>query len=222
VFFTAILEKPKGPCIVNLLKMHYNFIEIGTSDFDTEIQTCSDSAIGLSVDPILHYLQRLPSKPHVMRILGAVSDSDGFADVYFVPPEIIERHGFPEWVRGCNSIGKPHPTVFNLLKNAGADPTAFIQKTQIPQFSMCSFLQMYQVSSCDYLKIDTEGHDVIILSNYIESIQKQITKPATRICFEANELTHSVLTDGIIALLMDIGYEVEKRDGSNIFMRFSK
>ena len=201
--------------------MHYNFIEIGTSDFDTEIQTCSDTAVGLSVDPILYYLQRLPSKPNVMRVLGAISDSDGFTDVYFVPPEIIERHAFPEWVRGCNSIGAPHPTVFNLLKQAGANPLDFIRKTQIPQFSICTFLQMYQVSSCDYLKIDTEGHDVVILSNYIEAIQKQITKPAARICFEANELTHSVLTEGIVALLCEIGYQLEKKEGGNIYLTFS-
>jgi hypothetical protein len=202
--------------------MHYNFIEIGTSDFDTEIQTCADSAVGLSIDPILYYLQRLPSKQHVMRVLGAISDSDGFTDVYFVPPEMIELHRLPDWVRGCNSIGAPHPTVFNLLKNAGADPAAFIRKTKIPQFSMCTLLQMYNVSSCDYLKIDTEGHDVVILSNYIEAIQKQITKPAARICFEANELTHSILTEGIVSLLNDIGYEVEKRGEGNIYLNYTK
>lgn len=200
--------------------MHYNFIEIGTSDFETEIQTCPDSAIGLSVDPILYYLQRLPAKPNVMRILAAISDSDGFTDVYHVPPEIIQQCNLPTWVRGCNSIGKPHPTVYNLLKDNGADPNAFIQKTRIPQFSMCTFLQMYNVSSCDYLKIDTEGHDVVILSNYIEAIQKHITKPALRICFEANELTNSILTEGIIALLTDIGYEIEKRCDSNVYMKY--
>lgn len=202
--------------------MHYNFIEIGTSDFDTEIQTCPDTAVGLSVDPILYYLQRLPSKPHVLRVLGAISDSDGYTDVYFVPPDVIERHRFPDWVRGCNSIGAPHPTVSNMLKTAGADPAAFIHKTKIPQFSMCTFLQMYNVSSCDYLKIDTEGHDVVILSNYIEAIQKQITRPAKRICFEANELTHPVLTEGVVSLLVDLGYEVEKRGEGNLYLQFTK
>lgn len=200
--------------------MHYNFIEIGTSDFDTEIQTCTESAVGLSVDPILYYIQRLPAKPHVMRVLAAVSDRDGFTDVYHVPPDLIERMGMPHWVRGCNSIGTPHPTVSNLLTSAGIDPCALIQKTKVPQFSMTSLLQMYNVSSCDYLKIDTEGHDVVILSNYIEALQQKITAPARRICFEANELTHSVLTEGIILLLCELGYVIETRDGSNVFLSY--
>jgi hypothetical protein len=202
--------------------MHYNFIEIGTSDFDTLIQTCPDSAVGLSVDPILYYLQRLPSKPNVLRVLAAISDTDGFTDVYYVPPEIIDHCHLPDWVRGCNSIGKAHPTVFNLLKNAGADPAAFIQKTKIPQFSMTTFLKMYNVSSCDYLKIDTEGHDIVILTNYIEAIRTKLTNPATRICFEANELTHTVLTETVISLLVDIGYEVEKRGEGNVYMKYVK
>jgi hypothetical protein len=201
--------------------MHYNFIEIGTSDFDTEIQTCDDSAVGISVDPILSYLQRLPAKPNVMRVLGAISDTDGFVDVYFVPPNVIEMCRLPDWVRGCNSIGKEHPTVFNMLKQAGVDPHKFIQKTKIPQFSMCSFLRMYNVSSCDYLKIDTEGHDVVILLNYITAIQTNLTKPACRICFEANELTDSVLTEHAITSLTALGYEMEKRDGSNVFMKYT-
>jgi hypothetical protein len=157
-----------------------------------------------------------------MRILAAISDKDGYTDVFFVPPALIERLGLPDWVRGCNSIGAPHPTVYNLLKANGIDPGALIQKTKIPQFSIITLLQMYNVSSCDYLKIDTEGHDVVILSNYIEALQRKITAPARRICFEANELTHSVLTEGIIMLLCELGYVVEKRDGSNVFMEFIK
>ena len=37
----------------------YDFIEIGTSDFQTLIEEASDEAIGLSVEPISYYLNKL-------------------------------------------------------------------------------------------------------------------------------------------------------------------
>ena len=36
--------------------MDYDFIEIGTSDFNTCIQTCKDSEIGLSIEPLKIYI----------------------------------------------------------------------------------------------------------------------------------------------------------------------
>ena len=199
--------------------MHYNFIEIGTSDFDTEIQTCADTDVGISVDPILFYLQRLPAKPHVMRVLAAISDSDGFVDVYHVPETNIRAYGMPDWVRGCNSIGAHHPTVAHMLQTCGIDPATVIQKTSVPKFSMTTFLRMYNVSSCDYLKIDTEGHDTVILCNYIEAVKAGITQPAKRLCFEANSLTPAALVDGTILLLTtELGYMLETRD-DNVVMR---
>jgi hypothetical protein len=41
--------------------MFFDFVEIGTSDFDTLIQKAGDTDIGISIDPIDEYLERLPS-----------------------------------------------------------------------------------------------------------------------------------------------------------------
>jgi hypothetical protein len=35
--------------------MKYDFIEIGTSDFDTEIENCDDNKKGLSIEPVKIY-----------------------------------------------------------------------------------------------------------------------------------------------------------------------
>ena len=43
----------------------YDFIEIGTSDFQTLIEEASDEAIGLSVEPISYYLNKLPNPKNV-------------------------------------------------------------------------------------------------------------------------------------------------------------
>ena len=46
---------------------HYDFIEIGTSDFDTLIQKCSDDSVGLSIEPLKSHLDRLLNKPNVKK-----------------------------------------------------------------------------------------------------------------------------------------------------------
>lgn len=45
-----------------------DFIEIGTSDFETLIQTCDDNTYGLSIEPIKKYIDRLPNRPNVVKI----------------------------------------------------------------------------------------------------------------------------------------------------------
>ena len=49
--------------------MNYDFIEVGTSDFDTLIQDATDNCIGLCIEPIKFYLDRLPNKPNVKKII---------------------------------------------------------------------------------------------------------------------------------------------------------
>ena len=71
---------------------HYDFIEIGTSDFDTLIESSDDNMVGLSIEPIKYYLDRLPNKKNVKKIQLAVSDVDGDIDIYYIPDEKIKEH----------------------------------------------------------------------------------------------------------------------------------
>jgi hypothetical protein len=167
---------------------HYNFIEIGTSDFDTLIQTCDDTSIGLSIDALNCYLDLLPEKKHVKKIHAGISDNDGYMDIYFIPPELIQSHGLISWVRGCNSIGKPHPTVLKCLKMYGF-PETLIQKETVPVKSIPTLFQENNVHSIDYLKIDTEGHDCIIMNSYIDYCMKHPETFAKTIRFETNNLS---------------------------------
>ena len=45
--------------------MHYNFIEIGTSDFRTIAETATNDKTGLCVEPLKHYLDALPNKDNI-------------------------------------------------------------------------------------------------------------------------------------------------------------
>jgi hypothetical protein len=80
--------------------MYYDFIEIGTSDFNTLIETCNVEAVGLSIEPIKRYLEALPNKPRVKKLNMAVSNHTGEILLYSIVPELIELYKLPPWLRG--------------------------------------------------------------------------------------------------------------------------
>jgi hypothetical protein len=56
------------------MKINYDFIEIGTSDFDTLIQEADNLKIGLSIEPISKYLRALPNPAGVFRMQKRSAD----------------------------------------------------------------------------------------------------------------------------------------------------
>jgi hypothetical protein len=170
--------------------MELDFLEIGTSDFSTEIQVCSSSAVGISVDPLQYYLDRLPEKPLVTKVCCAISDEDGETEIYHVSENNITKHNLPYWVRGCNSIGHPHPTVAKLLQERKLS-VDIISVQVIPKLSVFTFLKKYNISKIHYLKVDTEGHDCVIMKAFANEIRSKRFPPPKRICFETNVLSSS-------------------------------
>jgi hypothetical protein len=186
---------------------HYNFIEIGTSDFDTLIQTCDDNSIGLSIDALNCYLDKLPERKNVKKIHAGISDKDGSMDIYFIPPEIIQSHELISWLRGCNSIGNPHPTALKCLKIYGL-PETLIQKETVTVKSIPTLFQENNVHSIDYLKIDTEGHDCVIMNSYIDYCLNHPEAFAKKIRFETNKLSLRSDQEIVIERLKKNGYRV--------------
>lgn len=199
--------------------MHYNFVEIGTSDFETCIQSASSTDVGLSVDCVEYYLSRLPDKPLVHKVLAAVSDCDGVAERFHMTDATIAELNLPYWVRGCSTIGKPHPAILQFLHDRNLDPEKYLERAFVRQISMVNLLQQFNVDSCDYLKIDTEGHDCVILRNYVEAIKQNITRPAKTIRFESNGLAPEADVDYVIKLLNGYGYEVQSRGFDTVLVR---
>jgi hypothetical protein len=97
--------------------MYLDYIEIGTSDFDTLVQ--KTDLKGISIDPMSIYLGKLPNKDNNIKLNVAISDFNGECDVYYISPEDIEKYNLPNWLRGCNSILQPHPSALQVLTNLG-------------------------------------------------------------------------------------------------------
>ena len=187
----------------------FDFIEIGTSDFDTEIQKANGRR-GLSIEPIKRYLDALPDCPGVQKVHAAISNYDGHINIYSV--ENPEQYGMPRWIRGCNSVNTYHPTTLRMVHEKRLDEREVFTVERVRVMSFSTLVKEYNVCACRYLKIDTEGHDIVILESYLESGFPLI--PVVR--FEANCLTDPQKVQDIQTKLQNVGYVSFVREGDDI------
>jgi FkbM family methyltransferase len=193
--------------------MHYNFIEIGTSDFNTLLQS-DNPGIGLSIEPLKIYLDRLPNKEGVTKVNCAISDFDGEVDIYWIDPQDIATYNLPHWLKGCNSIMKPHPTADAELRVRGL--SSIYKTSKCEAVSWDTLVKRFEIESIDYLKIDTEGHDCVILEAILDAQVKVLPKT---ILFENNALTSHESTQRVLSKLMDMGYEVINKTPDDIYVK---
>ena len=186
--------------------MFLDFIEIGTSDFNTLIQAAGPDTHGLSIDPISLYLDRLPNRPGCKKINAAISNFEGTVEVYFIPPQVIAKHRLPNWLRGCNSIRAPHPTVSKQLEKMDIDPELVLVRQPVPCHRLQTVLHQHDVQGVFMLKVDTEGHDAVILNDFFDDASPQ--QWPHQIVFESNKLSDSETIHRLIAKLILMGYDI--------------
>jgi len=180
-------------------------IEIGTSDFDT----LAGIEEGIFIEPIKYYYDKLPNSCTKENI--AISNYNGETTVFYVSYKDIAKHGLPDWIRGCNSITKPHPTVVRTLLDYGL-PINLIQEEKIPVKKLAYIINKYAVKNLDILKIDTEGHDPIIILDYFSSA----TVLPNKIVFENNILSDQSKIIEAIDLLISLGYNMTHEENNSI------
>jgi hypothetical protein len=192
--------------------VNYDFIEIGTSNFDTLIEKASDSTIGLSVEPLNEYLDDLPNKNNVKKINAAVTyqKTNNTITIFHIPKNIIKKYNLPWWMKGCNSIGQPHPDI--LSSNA----RHLIKEKTVPLLNVNELFIKNKVKGIDFLKIDTEGHDHIILYGVYEWI-KLLRKDfhPKKILFEHKHLKN-VDIDKLIYLYGILNYKLISKSNNDI------
>jgi hypothetical protein len=196
----------------------YDFIEIGTSDFDTIIQSCSHKDVGLSIEALEIYLNRLPNKQNVKKLNYAISDQCGEIDVFYVEPQKIEELKLPFWVKGCNSVGKPHITIVNLLTDMKLNPIDIITKKSVVVKDIKTLFEENDVSGIGFFKIDTEGHDCVILNNYIDYCATNKELLAKKILFETNVLSSTSDQDAVINRFIELGYKIMYRNETDTML----
>lgn len=186
--------------------MFFDFVEIGTSDFHTLIQGADDATVGLSIDPIQLYLDRLPRPQRCIKLAAAISDRDGETVAYYVPPERIAALGLPDWLRGCNAIGAPHPSVDAVLREHGLARDAALVAQAIPCLRLTTVLASFEASGIHLLKLDTEGHDTVILNDFFDHASRALWPH--QLLFETNMLSDQDSVHRLIARLITTGYDI--------------
>jgi FkbM family methyltransferase len=197
----------------------YNYIEIGTSDFDTEIQKDNNNH-GISIEPIKYYYDKLPIKENSTKLNIAISDYIGKCYVYYLSEDTIKKYNFPEYIRGCNCINRYHPEVIITCNNRNIDINSIYEKQDVDVTTLYQIMVEYNIDGLYYLKIDTEGHDTVILNNFLkENINKLYLPHIIR--FESNHLTDNNLIIEIINLYSNIGYDFISRTIDDVVLKLN-
>ncbi len=202
---------------------HMDFVEIGTSDFGTQIQLAGVNTTGLSIEPLKVYLDRLPDYPGIRKIAKAISDKDGEIDLYYIHPSDIENFGLPDWLRGCNTVNKPHPSAFHQIALKNANIGDVIRKDWVPCQTLFNCLLENKVSSIGLLKLGTEGHDCVILKQFAEDIEREnrLDLLPGKIQFECNNLPNLAEINEIISIFEKWNFTSETTHDS-IVLKYSK
>lgn len=194
--------------------MFLDFIEIGTSDFETEIEK-KDNKIGLSIEAVEYYINKLPNKAGCIKINNAVSNFIGEITINYISIEDITKYKLPNWVKGCNSVNHYHPTITKLLLDKGIQIKDIAISYKVPCKTLLFLLTEYDIQGFYLLKVDTEGHDSIILEHFFKNNKSNNLLPH-KIIFESNELTKKEDTDNIIKISQEIGYDLISSGGDTI------
>ena len=167
--------------------MKYDFIEIGTSDFRTLANSVFKN--GISIEPVTEYFERLPTKDGLIKINSAISDKNGTSTMYYYPREVIEKFELASWFAGCHSLGKPHqPCVEYLRLKQFSDEVIhndIIKTQEIAMITLEDVFSQFEVEEVDFLKIDTEGHDAVIMKSFFALEDRP---KVNKIQFESNIL----------------------------------
>jgi FkbM family methyltransferase len=200
--------------------MIYDFIEIGTSNFETLIENAGTRDVGLSIEPVKIYLDQLPSKGGVKKVNCAVSNEDRLGVMYYIPPDKIkELFGFDKYsyLQGCNSLDKPHPAQLKAIKTFNL-PASTIETYQIDVISFKTLVKRYEISGIKLLKIDAEGHDATILEGYMDACSEDKRLFAGEIIFEINPLSDKGHCNELINKYIQHGYKASGSWG-NVSLR---
>jgi hypothetical protein len=177
-----------------------DFIEVGTADFNTIIESCHDDAKGISIEPLEFYLDNLPNKPFVKKLAAAlVPQPISSIDTYYIEPELIDKpelklYGF---MKGCNSVGKPHDyhlkytesstgyeDEYTICRNLIEEGLVTIKR--VPAITYYQLMEIYNIEFVNQIKLDTEGQDSALLNSILDYYQTSGKKLPNIIEFETN------------------------------------
>ena len=145
------------------------FVEIGSCYFDTLHYLLDEGWKGFMIDPVGHYLDKVPNHPNLTKIESAVVAHQLFKTPSIGLTYVTEQHysSFDEQAKkDFHGMGSTQPFRTSILSGKiGNYNKGDIATKVVPAISLNWFIEYYNIPKIDLLKIDTEGADFDILSS---------------------------------------------------------
>ena len=201
--------------IPSIAPRHYDFIEIGTSGFDTLIEAAPDNLWGLSVEPLKHLQDTLPNRDNVVKVSCAIGDEPGWKDIYFLPSAFMEYNDVAlkdfseaQFLYGLGRVGEVSQDVVRRLSNSGLMPPylLYVERSLVHMKTVAQLYSENAILGVSFLKLDCEGFDYRIMQsafNYFES-----SKATFPIFIEFENNSDHASADAVVNRLLALGYHV--------------
>lgn len=184
----------------------FDFVEIGTSSYDTLTASRPAHERGLSVDPVAAHLKALPFRRNTSKVHAAIGEVHGSATFFYVHPADIAAHRLPHFLKGCSMVGEPHPLAVAELRKRGLE--RLMQNGTVRVLTLRDLFVSYCVGSVGTLKVDTEGYDTRIMMSLLAELRNGFPPPKS-ITYEANWLNEErrVAANDVNRQLVRMGYK---------------
>ena len=139
------------------------FVEIGVCDFDTLEPLLKNGWNGYFVEPIPQYADELS---HLNVSECAISSYNGTMEMYM-------SKGINEWSKGISHAVEQQGE--KLLEYAG-NKKFLDRKITVNCYTLQTYLKRNNITQIDYLKVDTEGHEMDIFEAYDWSVKPTFMK----------------------------------------------
>tara|TARA_Y100000385_G_C12943859_1_gene572402 strand:+ start:204 stop:734 length:531 start_codon:yes stop_codon:yes gene_type:complete len=162
------------------------FLEIGSCDFDNLVYLSDKGWRGVVVEPVKEYIDNLPKKDNIVYLNFALDVSIGKRAFYEAPQEWRNKD------RDYKGMGTLVPY----------SQKTHVIKSEVKTITWGYILDTYKILQIDYLKIDTEGYDFVLLKNFpFNKIKPKYIK------FEIKHIRDKY--QDLLDYLIQMGYHVE-------------
>jgi len=203
--------------------MKYKFIDIGCSFWMVSTDKFGTNVDGILVEPIKEFLDVLPESHTIIKEDVAIGDQCGEVEFnVFIPKGIkLRYYNTKELLRIMQKYKKEdyyhfvhkHPILGSIVGSGGSSflervddaivENKFIDKkvVKVKMITLEELFKRNNVTEIDYLKIDTEGSEEIILSQLLKLMQNGVVQINKQIEFECNILSNNSNLNAIANLI---------------------
>lgn len=208
-----------------LLGSRLDYLEIGTSNFGTCIQQAellikqdpNMKVRGISIEPLVYYIQQLPKVEGTLRLNIAVvpiSLNKPFGYIFYLSEPIIDQLAV-NWshLKGCSMIDNIHPSIIDAIREIPL-PGPIVQSSPVTTYPIQSILTSLVhgpgFQGINLLKIDVEGLDQGIVSDLLDYYELTLSRMELLPCvlsFETNYLSN-FREEALMDRLRLVGYHL--------------